>query len=297
MWAHELDALAYVADLQLSPAERSIRSGLAFARAAGDDRAERRMLTGLCELAFWGPMPVGSARSLCADLLPTIESDLQLTAPLLATMGALAALEGEQAAATEFIGRANRITEELDLPNTRTLLRQHHALILDIGGDHAAAAAQYLAAADEFAMLESAAATFRVMAARALLLGGDAAGARAAMNWPTDAAIPTVDPEDPYAVGLWYGVAARLAALDGDAIRAREWASMGVAMASTAENPRSHADALIDVAAVHRQIGNEAVAQTALAAARQQLIRKGATRSLELASQWAGPIPVKDGQS
>ncbi len=289
MWAHELDALAYTVDLQLSAAERSIRLGLDCARDIGDERAERRMLTGLCELAFWGPFPVEQGRALCAELLPAVESDLQLTAPLVAIMGALAALEGDQAAAVELIGRAVRIATELELTTMGTLLRQHRALILGIGGDHRAAAVEYRTAADELIELESAARMFRVLSARELVLAGDIHAARAAMHWGSTAPVPPVDPEDPYYVGVWYGVAARLSAHDGDAIRAREWASMGVAMAGTVENPRSHADALIDLAAVHRRVGDHNVAETALTAARQQLIRKGATRSLELASEWAGP--------
>ena len=117
-WAYELEALAFSAGMQMSAAERSAHMALGYARAAGDRRAESRLLCGLCEMAFWGHTPVAEARALCQSSLALIESDLQLTAPVLAMLAALHAMEGDHTTAGDLLRRSHEITVDLELPGS-----------------------------------------------------------------------------------------------------------------------------------------------------------------------------------
>ncbi|HXP20052.1 MAG TPA: adenylate/guanylate cyclase domain-containing protein [Streptosporangiaceae bacterium] len=288
IWPYELAALAYVADGQFAEAEQAVRAGLDCARQSGDERTARRMLSGLCELAFWGPAPASEGWAQCESLLPLIESDLQLTAPVLATMAALAAMQGRQDEAAELIAAARQITVDLDLPGAWTLLFQCRGFVLLLAGRPAAAAAELLATAAEFPAGESGTRTICVMSARAALLAGDAAAAASAIGWHPGQDQPPDASDDAHFLGLWYGVAARLEALSSDPAAAGRLAAAAVAFGGDAGNLWSLADALIDQAWVRGRAGDDAAARQALDAARAQFAGKGATACAELATVWAG---------
>ena len=232
-------------------------------------------------------MPAAEGWALCESLLPLIGCDMQLTAPVLAIMAALAAMTGRLAAATELIASARQITTDFDLPRTRILLSQYHGLVLLLAGQPAQAAAELLATARMLPPGHAAALAFGVLSARAALLAGDTAAAVAAMEWRPGAAQPPDASDDPHYLGLWYGTAARLAALDHDDAAARAWAAAAVRAAGATDNLWSSADALVDLAWIHSYHGDEPAAQRELDAARRQFARKGATRGAELAPRWA----------
>ena len=294
IWAYELAALARVADGQFAAAEHAVRAALDCARASGDERAARRLLCGLCELGFWGPMPVPDGWALCESLLPLIGCDMQLRAPVLAIMGALAAMTGRLDSAIELIASARQITIDFDLPGTRILLSQYHGLVLMLAGQPAEAAAELLAAARMFAPGQAAALAFGVLSARASLIAGDPEAAAAAMEWRPGEAQPPDASDDPHHLGLWYGTAARLAALDNDDVLASDWAAAAVQTAGATDNLWSSADALVDLAWTLSYHGDEPAAQRELGAARRQFARKGATRGAELAPAWASPAGMRE---
>lgn len=273
-WAHELEALAYVADLKMSAAETSLHAALAAARATGDRRAESRILCGLCELVFWGPTPVAEARELCHALLPRIESDLRLTAPVLAVIGGLAALEGNNAAATALVGRAMNVAEELDLTVTVAGLRQFSGIVAALGGDHRGAAGHFAAGAAVLGEHDAAAAaTLTLAAARSLLESGEEERAAAAVGDDPGAGPPL---DDPHFQALWYGLASKLALGRGDTHLARSRALRGVEVAERTEDPRGQGDALTDLALAHQAAGDHPAAAEALRAAVERYERKGA---------------------
>jgi class 3 adenylate cyclase len=281
LWAHELAALAAGTNLQLVAAERSVRTALGYARAAGDRYAERRLLCGVAELAFWGPTPLPEARSLCWTVLPTVRADLQLTAPVLGLLAGVAATTGHDDAARALISRVWRITADLDLPRTAAMLRQFSGLIAWCAGDHEAAAAEYRTGAAGLADQDPVApATLTVLAARALLDGGRPDAAAHLFGWG-DEPVPAFDA--PYYQGMWYGLAARLAAADGTGRRARRWAAASVRAAASAQMPLAYGDALLDLALVHRRLGEAERSHGAFAASIRQYERKGATRHAERA--------------
>jgi hypothetical protein len=219
---------------------------------------------------------------------------MQLTAPVLAVMAALAAMTGRLDCAIELIASARQITIDFDLPGTRILLSQYHGLVLMLVGQPAEAAAELLAAARMFAPGQAAALAFGVLSARASLIAGDPEAAAAAMDWRPGEAQPPDASDDPYYVGLWYGTAARLAALDHDDVLASAWATAAVQTAGATDNLWSSADALVDLAWTLSYHGDEPAAQRELGAARRQFARKGATRGAELAPAWASPGGMRE---
>jgi class 3 adenylate cyclase len=295
IWAYELAAQARVADGRLAEAERIVRAALDCARASGDEQAERRLLCGLCELAFWGPTPAGEGWALCESLLPLVKSDMQLTAPVLAIMATLAAMMGRLESAAELIASARQITLDFDLPGIRVLLSQYHGLVLLLTGQPAEAAAELLAAARTFPPGQAAALAFAALSARTALIAGDRDAAAAAMQWRPGETQPPDSSSDPHYLRLWYGTAARLAALDHREGLARIWAATAVRIAGAADSPGSCADALVDLAWILSYGGDEQAAQRELAAAQRQFARKGATRCAELAPAWASAAGPREG--
>jgi class 3 adenylate cyclase/tetratricopeptide (TPR) repeat protein len=285
---YTLAVQAHVADGRFTAAEQAVRAGLRCASEAGDERTVRLMLSGLCELAFWGPPPAADGWTQCESLLPQIEADLQLRASVLATMAALAAMAGRHAQAAELIDAARQITIDLELPGTWTRMYQYRGFVLVLAGRPAAAAGELLAAAAKIPPGEHAAMTMSAMSARSSLLAGDAAAAAQAIGWRSGQTEPPGDADDAHFLGLWYGVCARLTALASKPGLARQLAETAVAAAGQAGNAWSLADALVDQAWVLNHTGDRAAARRALDAARAQFAGKGATACADLASAWAG---------
>ncbi len=287
IWAHELAALACVANGQFAAAERSVRAALECARALDDGRTERRMLCGLCELAFWGSASVSQGWAQCESLLPLVESDLRLTAPVTAIMAALAAVQGRHDISADLMAQARQMTTDLGLPGIWASLGQYRGLSLVVAGRPADAITELAAAAAEFPPGEPMALTLSAMSARAALLAGDPATAAAAIGWPEGKAEPSAAGEDPHLRALWNGVAARLTALDGDLATAMSLASVAVAATAGTGNAWSSADALVDQAWVHGHANDAVTARQSLDAACHQFASKGADRCTQLAPFWA----------
>ena len=287
IWAGELATLGHVASLRFAAAERQLRACWDQAERAHDERARLRMMCGLCEIAFWGPAHVRSGLELCDRVLPAVKADHQLAISVLAVKAGLLALAGEAEEAAGCITDSRQGAADLGMPQVWGAARQYHALIMLLADRPRAAAAEFALMAGEHELTQPVKETARVWSARASLIAGDRGAAERVLGWPGVAAAAPATGCDSYYMAMWLGVAGRLAAMDADLAAAADWACQAVTISRAEDNPSGAANALVDMAFVHRMSGDEAAAARSLDAARELFARRGAARCVELTAKWA----------
>ncbi|MEZ0093840.1 AAA family ATPase [Streptacidiphilus sp. EB129] len=133
---HQLQAFCHLGDARLGAAEEALRAALVRARSLGDEYAENRILTGLCELTQWSPTPVVEGLSLCAELLERFAADRSLMLPVLATKGRLLALAGDLDGARAVLATARNHADELHLNLGAVTVSQVQGLVESLAGSH-----------------------------------------------------------------------------------------------------------------------------------------------------------------
>lgn len=275
LWTHELMAMSSAMQMQLAIAERETRRAIEAARAAGDRWSERRLLCGLCEVAFWGLTPVPQAITLCQRTLAIVDADLRSSVPVLAMLAALSALAGDPGQAKLLEERVRDIVGQLHLADLVPALRQYLGLCAFWSDRPADAAIEFGRAAEELGGPSSpVGATMLLMAARVRWLSGDVEAALAQLDWQDEIGPPPAPQADLQQQALWYGLAARVAAVRGDD-RAVQWGMLAVEAARRCDDLRATADAWLDLATAYALRGERAEGRDAWTECDRLLAAKG----------------------
>lgn len=251
----------------------TLERALAYARRAGDRRAEAEILGGLAAALFFGPTPVPEAVARCDALRDEARGDPGAEPTVLVTLAGLQAMGGRFDTARELYGQGRAILEELGLRLRLAWITYVAASIELLAGDPQAAEREFR---DGFEML-------REMGEKDAL-PTQAAGLAEALyelGRYDDALELTVVSEQTAAVEdtgsqvRWRLTRARLAAREGDREEARRLADEAVGLADQTDCLDQRADALRCVGDVAELCGGPPA--EALAAALELYRQKGNT--------------------
>ena len=279
---HLLTAHLRVSDMRYGDAGAELLAALAHAAENGRDRD--RVLTGLAELALWGPEPVPVALARCENLTQRLGGDRGRLLPVQAAHAGLLALSGDVDSARRLAAVAFAGAEELRLTHARVVLRQMAGLIEALAGDHTAAATEYRTAAATFQDLgrRGVAASLDVLAARQLLEQGDAVASGALLG----ACRGMIDPGDVAAQVCAASLGAQLSSAAGQPEGAVAEAMRATELAERTDDLRGQGDAWLDLARVLRAARRPAEAGAAVRRATERYRAKGAAVLTEQAQRF-----------
>ena len=279
---HLLTAYLQVSDMRYGDAGAELLAALAHTAEHSRDRD--RVLTGLAELALWGPEPVPVALARCEELTQRLGGDRGRLLPVQAAHAGLLALSGDVDSARRLAAVAFAGAEELRLTHARVILRQMAGLIEALAGDHTAAAAEYRTAAATFQGLgrHGIAASLDVLAARQLLEQGDTVASSALLG----ACRGRIDPGDVAAQVCAASLDAQLSAAAGHCDGAVAEAARATELAERTDDLRGQGDAWLDLARVLRVARRPAEAGAAARRATERYRAKGAAVLAERAERF-----------
>jgi class 3 adenylate cyclase/tetratricopeptide (TPR) repeat protein len=269
---HLLNAHVNVIEMRFGAASAALLAALKY--AGSRERDVDNILTGLAELALWGPEPVTEGIARCTVLAKRLHGDRARLAPVQGVHAGLAALTGDFAAGRRLGATARSSAEELRLQHVAVALGQMTGLVEAVAGAHRAAEGEYRRSADAFragGQLAHAAA-LDVLAARQLFDQGrpDAAAA-------LDACADLIADADVSGLVAAWSLRALLDAAVGRHDSARSLAARAVALAGTSDDLRGQGNALLDQARVLAVAGHRRDAGRAAGRAAECYGQKGAT--------------------
>lgn len=281
---HQLEALVHQGEGRLGAAEAALRAALRRARSMRDRYEERRLLSGLCELAQWAPSPIRDGLALCAELSARFGTDRALLVPVLITQARLLALSGDIPAARDVLATADRYVSDLHLDLAGAAVAQVKGVVEALAGRHAEAETAFRrgAAALRTAGQPGPAMTLEVYAARELLRQGQPAAAGRAVERLRDAAGRLQSRAELVLLAL----RARLAAIRGDDASAASLAADAEERLDRTDDPCLRGDILVEIAEVHRAAGRAAQARAAAMGALRHYTVKGADLPAARVRQW-----------
>jgi tetratricopeptide (TPR) repeat protein len=133
---HQLQAYLHLVGELAAAADRSLRLGLARARAMDDGYEEERLLCAICELAQWAPRPVAAGLELCAALDRRFAGNRALLVPVLLTRAHLTAIAGDVDGARRILATARDYTGDLHLDLAHAAVMELSGLLESLAGAH-----------------------------------------------------------------------------------------------------------------------------------------------------------------
>ena len=251
----------------------ALERALEHARRAGDARTEAQSLNLSVGAAFFGPMPVPEAISLCEAILAEPAQQPRIRASALRALAGLKAMAGEVAEARELVDAHKAIAQELGLRVTAASAAETYAIVEMLAGDPAAAEREL---ARGYRLLERIGETqnFPDLAAKlaeALYVQGRDGRALELSKVSEDATAP----DDRSAGVQWRAVRAKLLARRGEVAEAEAMAREAVVLADETDFTVLRADAFMDLAEVLRTAERETESTRFVALALELYEQKG----------------------
>jgi tetratricopeptide (TPR) repeat protein len=283
---HQLQAFAWISRDQIGAAEAALAEALTRARRIGDTYEEERILSGICELALWGPAPVPAGLALCEELTGRFAGSRASLVPVLGTQAALTALGGDFAAARSLLGICLRDIGELHLNLSATVITQIAGLIDALAGDHDAAASHFSRGSAELARAGQARGA-RMLTAYAAREAFAAGHTRAAASELRALGEGEEDPDLRTRL-VAATVRAQVAGAEGRGDAALHAARQAVRLAGATDDLCLRGMVLRDVATVLARLGRATEARAAAAEALRNFTAKGAAVLAESMRAWPG---------
>ena len=271
--AHQVLADVNWNDSRFEAAQKDLETALRFAEQAPDARERGRIVTWLASALLWGPAHASDAIQRCEQIVDSAGGDLLVEGKTLLILAGLYAFQGRFDEARRTFARSRQIVEELGLSLTLASGTQVSGMIEMLAGDPVAAEAEFRRGYDALVAMGQkgflpAAAAFLASALLAQQRYEDAAGIAAELH-------ATAAEDDDAAQGDYARIASRLAAANGDAGAAVQFAEAAVAAYAGTDEIKSHADALHDLAEALVAAGDVDRARSAADQARRLYEMKG----------------------
>jgi DNA-binding SARP family transcriptional activator len=119
--------------------DEALRRAIDYARRAGDARTEAQSLNLSVGAAFFGPMPVSEAITLCEEILAESGQQRRIVASALRALAGLKAMAGSFDEARELVASHKEILQELGLTVTAASAAETYSIVEMLAGDPAAA--------------------------------------------------------------------------------------------------------------------------------------------------------------
>jgi DNA-binding SARP family transcriptional activator/tetratricopeptide (TPR) repeat protein len=243
----------------VAAADEAWRRAAEHARRAGDERELFEILGWRASAAVLGPTPVAEAIGRCRKLRDQVRASPVAVAVMLHPLGLLHALRGDFDQARRLIREGNETLD--DLGRLQSAVSHHEALVEMLAGQPAMAEARLRVG---YAKLEDMGegtllATTAAMLAQAIHAQGrdQEADSFCLVSARTAAA------EDLPTQVMWRGVRAKILGRQGHAGEAEALAREAVRLSEPTDLLMIRADALVDLAEVHKLRGSAAEADTA----------------------------------
>ena len=253
--------------------ERAATAMLAYARASGDRLMEVRGLPALAITARYGPTPVTDAIARCNELLVRAEGDRRAEALIERVLAHLRAMEGDFDSAREIYARVRRTLTELGWNFNAALVSIDSGPIELLAGDPVAAERELRQDYETLMKMgeKNYIGTTAAYLAEALHRQGrdDEAATFATFSQETAAA------DDLAGQYLWRQVQAKVLARRGEIEEAIRLATEAVELTDQSDDPTDQANALVDLAEIHRLAGRIDDAAAALREALERHAAKG----------------------
>jgi predicted ATPase/class 3 adenylate cyclase len=271
--ALNLRARAYFLEAQADAASRAWEQAAQHARRAGAESERIEILSWLASSLWWGPTPVAEGIIRCEQIRSELGDNPAAEAQLLEPLAALHAMEGRFDRARELQAISAATFEELGLTLSLAVSHTEAGTVELLAGDPAAAEQslrrgyQALEQIGERNLLST---TVALLAQALLAQRRDAEAERLA-----EESQKLADEDDLITQILWRGARARALAARGRVEEAERLAQQAVALSEKSDFINDRADALVDLAIVHRQAGQLADARSALTAGLELYEKKG----------------------
>ena len=281
----QLRAYVHFVHQQLGDAADALELSLVHARRAGSTREQERAVSGLCELALWGPGHVEEEERRVTAILGSLDGSRRLRAVVQLSLAGLHAMQGQAADARTLADDARAVFEDLGLTVALVAQAEVAGLIELLAGEPAAAVAEFRRAYELLAELgdDSAAAGAAAMLARALLEAGRADEAERFALLARAAAADA----DRSAQAAWRSVLAELRAARGEHSDARTLAAEAVEWTAVGDDVLGRGEALLSLARVSAADGRHAEAARAAHEAVASFAAKGIGPLLDRAAALA----------
>jgi class 3 adenylate cyclase len=269
---------------RVGDAETALRAALGRSRSMANRYEEDRILSGLCELALWGPSDVRASLELCREMADRFVDNRVALVPVLLAKAGLHALNGEIAEARSLIDTVQRYVTDLRLVLDGAAVCQTAGLVESVAGAGATAEAHYRRGASLLRGIGQiqAAQTLEACVARELLAQGKFEGARTAL-----AALAGDSTGDVRTRLIATAAAARLAAADQNPGLAGAAALEAWSLAGSSDDLRLRGDALSDIARGLLAAGDRDLAGKSATAAADCYRAKGAPVLARQILEWA----------
>jgi class 3 adenylate cyclase/tetratricopeptide (TPR) repeat protein len=263
---------------QFAAADQALQDAVAYARAAGDGREERRSLVRLTTCLVLGPTPVRDALSRCSSLHDRLASDRGLQAMAQAATAELVAMQGDFAEARRRYSDSKEVLLDVGNKVYAAGVALYAGPIELLSGDAHAALAELRAA---YELLEEIGETGTRSSVAAVL----ARAAHAASDFEeavrfADLSASISSPHDVLTLVIATGTKAKALADLGRQEEAEELATTARALADTGDFLVIRGDALLDFAYVFRSADAKAQRLAAAEEAAALYERKGNEPSL-----------------
>jgi predicted ATPase/class 3 adenylate cyclase/DNA-binding winged helix-turn-helix (wHTH) protein len=264
-WLHWIEA-------QAGAAAQAWEQAAAHARRAGVDHERIQILGWLASSLLWGPTPVADGIRRCEEMRSEVSGNLAAAGHVLLPLAQLYAMEGQFDRARELQAISEGAIEELGL--TLSFAVSFTAATVELLAGDPVAAEQSLrkgyAALEEMAYTAELSTTAALLAHALLAQGRDQEAERFAQLSEELAAA-----DDLITQVMWRGVRARTLAGRGRMEEAEELARQAVGLAERSDFVNDRADALVELATVHREAAHLDRARDALAEGLRLYERKG----------------------
>jgi predicted ATPase/class 3 adenylate cyclase/DNA-binding winged helix-turn-helix (wHTH) protein len=264
-WLHWIEA-------QAGAAAQAWEQAAAHARRAGADHERVQILGWLASSLLWGPRPVVESIRRCEAIRSEVSGNLAAAAHVLLPLAQLHAMEGRFERARELQATSVGAIEELGL--TLSFAVSHTAAFVELLAGDPVAAEQSLrtgySAMEEMGYGAELSSTAALLAQALLAQGRDQEAERFA-----ELAEELAAADDLIAQVQWRGVRARTLAGRGLMEDAARLAGDAVALAERSDFINDRADALVELAIVHRHAAQLEQARDALAEGLRLYKRKG----------------------
>lgn len=290
--AHQVVAQSEALLGQVAAAEAALDRALVAARAADDRRRITAVLSGAPRAALWGPAPIVRASGRCLDVVRILRmtpGNRHVEAAALRSQAVLEAMRGRADAARGILGTCRVTLEELGL-TVELHETEVHAGIVELLAANPTAAERHLRAAfDGFHALgvEGRAAQAAALLARAQFEQGRDDDALSATEFAEQHG-----GEDIKTAATWLGVRAQVLSRRGQHESALALARRAVDLTEPTDALADKADALMALAAVEEQAGDEVAAEEAARRAGELYAAKDHSVGAVLAGALAGTAPA-----
>lgn len=266
----------------------AVRRSTRHARIVGDERLIARNATGISSSTLLGPTPVPEAIALCEETLSAGLGDRQAEAKILCTLAQLRAMLGEFDHARTLYRRGRNLLRELGNGLLAASTGIDLLIVELLAGDLPRAEREVM---PDYEFLRAAGETYRLSTIAALLskVVRDQGRDADAMIYSKLAEELTAD-DDVESQALWRSIRAPMIARTGDLDGAYALARSAWDLTQQCDAPQMRADALSELASVHKLADRLDDARQAIDLAIDTYRAKGDRVSAQRATDWSAAL-------